>query len=109
MAVRIEHHRYGKARVRLVRVRRRGEIHDVREVTVREGDRVAAGQVLARLDDTEYQWRLRQAEDQAAAARAQLEIAERRGRFQSVPADHDPTVSKRLTPDLQRIGHIGQL
>jgi len=41
MAVRIEHHRYGKARVRLVRVRRRGDIHDVREFTVRvmcEGD-----------------------------------------------------------------------
>jgi urate oxidase len=35
MAVRIEHHRYGKARVRLVRVRRRGEIHDVRELNVR--------------------------------------------------------------------------
>lgn len=35
MAVRIEHHRYGKARVRLVRVRRRGDVHDVREVTVR--------------------------------------------------------------------------
>lgn len=35
MAVRIEHHRYGKAQVRLVRVRRRGEIHDVREITVR--------------------------------------------------------------------------
>ena len=50
---------------------------EVREVAVREGDRVSAGQVLVRLDDTEYQWRLRQAEDQAASAKAQLEIAQR--------------------------------
>lgn len=35
MALCIEHHRYGKARVRLVRVRRRGDVHDVREYTVR--------------------------------------------------------------------------
>ena len=50
---------------------------EVREVLVREGDRVERGQVLVRLDDTEYQWRLRQAEDQAAASKAQLDIAER--------------------------------
>jgi len=50
---------------------------EVREITVREGDRVQAGQTLGRLDDTEFKWRLRQAEDQAASARAQLEIAQR--------------------------------
>ena len=50
---------------------------EVREVLVREGDRVERGQVLVRLDDTEYQWRLRQAEDQAAASKAQLDITER--------------------------------
>jgi membrane fusion protein, multidrug efflux system len=50
---------------------------EVREVAVREGDRVSAGQLLVRLDDTEFVWRLRQAEDQAAAAKAQLDIAER--------------------------------
>ena len=43
---------------------------EVREITVREGDRVQAGQTLGRLDDTEFKWRLRQAEDQAASARA---------------------------------------
>ncbi len=50
---------------------------EVKEILVREGDRVQAGQLIGRLDDTEFQWRLRQAEDQAAAAQAQLEIAER--------------------------------
>ncbi len=50
---------------------------EVKNVNVREGDRVAAGQVLGRLDDTEFGWRLRQAQDQAAAAKAQLEIAEK--------------------------------
>lgn len=50
---------------------------EVKELLVREGDRVAAGQLIGRLDDTEFQWRQRQAEDQAAAAQAQLEIAER--------------------------------
>jgi urate oxidase len=41
MSVRIEQNRHGKARVRLVNVRRRGDVHDVREIAVRmlcEGD-----------------------------------------------------------------------
>jgi RND family efflux transporter MFP subunit len=50
---------------------------EVKQIGVREGDRVQAGQLIGRLDDTEFQWRLRQAEDQAAAAQAQLDIAER--------------------------------
>ena len=50
---------------------------EVREVAVREGDAVQAGQLLGRLDDTEYRFRLNQAEQQAASARAQREIARR--------------------------------
>ena len=50
---------------------------EVKRLDVREGDRVSAGQLLGQIDATEYQWRLRQAEDQAQAAQAQLDIAQK--------------------------------
>lgn len=50
---------------------------EVRRLDMREGDRVAAGQLLGRLDATEAEWRLRQADDQARSAEAQLAIAVR--------------------------------
>lgn len=58
----------------LVKARVAGELQGL---TVREGDRVQAGQVIARVDATEYQARLRQAQQQADAARAQIDIAQR--------------------------------
>jgi RND family efflux transporter MFP subunit len=50
---------------------------ELKEVTVREGDHVSAGQVLARIDPIEYQQRWNQLKEQAAAAKSQLEIAQR--------------------------------
>lgn len=44
---------------------------------VREGDSVQAGQIIAKVDPTEYLAKQRQAQQQAEAARAQVEIAQR--------------------------------
>ncbi|WP_332813201.1 efflux RND transporter periplasmic adaptor subunit [Ramlibacter sp.] len=58
----------------LVKARVAGELQGL---TLREGDAVRAGQVVARIDAIEYQARLRQASEQAAAAQAQIDIAQR--------------------------------
>ena len=50
---------------------------ELRELTVREGDFVKAGQLIARIDASEYQSRVRQASEQAASARAQMEVVQR--------------------------------
>ena len=46
-------------------------------LSVREGDTVQAGQVVARVDPVEYQARQRQAQQQADSAKAQVAIAQR--------------------------------
>jgi RND family efflux transporter MFP subunit len=50
---------------------------ELQGLTLREGDAVKAGQVIARIDATEMQARLKQAREQADAAQAQIDIAER--------------------------------
>jgi RND family efflux transporter MFP subunit len=58
----------------MVKSRVAGELQGL---AVREGDAVRAGQEIARIDPTEARARLRQAQEQADAARTQVEIAQR--------------------------------
>lgn len=57
-----------------IKARVAGELQDL---NLREGDLVKAGQVVARVDATDAQARLRQAQQQAEAAKAQVDIAQR--------------------------------
>ena len=50
---------------------------ELQGLTLREGDFVKAGQVVARIDDSDYNSRLRQATEQAESAKAQVAIAQR--------------------------------
>ena len=58
----------------IVKARVAGELQ---MLNVREGDTVTAGQVLAKIDPSEFQARLQQAQQQADAALAQIDIAQR--------------------------------
>ena len=57
-----------------VKARAAGELQGL---TLREGDAVKAGQIIARVDPVEYTARLQQAQRSADAAKAQIEIAQR--------------------------------
>ena len=58
----------------VIKARVAGELQNF---SVREGELVKAGQIVARIEPTEYQARLRQAQQQAASAKAQIDIAQR--------------------------------
>jgi RND family efflux transporter MFP subunit len=58
----------------VIKARAAGELQGLSK---REGDAVRAGETVARVDNTEAQARLRQAEQQAQAAQAQVAIAQR--------------------------------
>lgn len=58
----------------VVKARAAGELQGL---TVREGDVVKAGQIVARVDATEYGARVKQAQEQADSAKAQIDIAQR--------------------------------
>ena len=58
----------------IVKAKASGELSGLQ---VREGDAVQSGQVLARIDPTDHQARVRQADQQAQAAAAQVAIAQR--------------------------------
>jgi RND family efflux transporter MFP subunit len=58
----------------IVKARVAGELRDL---TVREGDTVKAGQIIARVEPAEYHARLRQAQQLAESAKAQVDIARR--------------------------------
>jgi multidrug efflux system membrane fusion protein len=58
----------------VIKARVAGELQGL---TVREGDFVKVGQVIARIDSSEYQSRLRQAREQADSAKAQVDVAQR--------------------------------
>ncbi len=58
----------------LVKARVAGELQGL---TVREGDFVKAGQTIARVDSSEYAARVRQSQETADAAKAQIDMAQR--------------------------------
>lgn len=58
----------------VIKARVAGELQGL---TVREGDFVKAGDVIARVDSTEFRARVRQAQQQAESAKAQVDIAKR--------------------------------
>ena len=58
----------------VIKARAAGELQGL---AVREGDTVKAGQVIARVDAAEYVARVRQAQEQADAAKSQIDIAQR--------------------------------
>lgn len=57
-----------------IKVRVAGELQGL---TVREGDNVKIGQIIARIESSDYAARVRQAREQAESAKAQVNVAQR--------------------------------
>lgn len=57
-----------------IKARVAGELQDL---TAREGDWVKLGQIVAKVDPTDSIWRIKQAQEQADAAKTQIDIAQR--------------------------------
>jgi multidrug efflux pump subunit AcrA (membrane-fusion protein) len=73
---------------------------DVREVLVREGDRVTAGQALARLDDSAQKAKVAGAEADLAKLKADLALAKKGAKSEEIEVARQRVATARANADL---------